>query len=114
MSLYGQYVQERSGYHIIETADAFATYSFHNGFVVIRDLYVCPEKRRSGIAAALAKRIITEALDRDCHTAWATADPQAMGFPTSAKAIKASGFVAELHGADGLVWFKKDLSPEVK
>jgi ribosomal protein S18 acetylase RimI-like enzyme len=55
-SLFAKYIKEREGKTVIETDDVLAIYKFdldHNS-VYIEDIYVVPEKRKSGLGQKVA------------------------------------------------------------
>lgn len=68
-SLYGQYLAEREDKEIIESNEGFATYKiFSNGECYLQDLYVIPEKRKSGLATEMANKVVEIAKERGCKT----------------------------------------------
>jgi GNAT superfamily N-acetyltransferase len=69
MSLYGQYILEREGRHILETDQGFITYHlFDNGECYIVDVYVVPEARKSGLSMKMKADVETLAKTKGCHT----------------------------------------------
>lgn len=68
-SLYAQYIKEREGKEIIESDEGFATYQFFdNGECYLQDLYVIPEKRKSGLATDMADQVVRKAIEKGCDT----------------------------------------------
>ncbi len=59
MSLYAEYLKERTYDEIIETDEGFATYRVieEGKAVYIVDIYVTPEARKAGLASKLADQI---------------------------------------------------------
>lgn len=68
MSLYANYITERTNDLIIEIEEGFATYCYLEDGKTVRilDVYVLPEFRKNGIASKLADMIVDEAKKRDC------------------------------------------------
>lgn len=110
MSLYSQYLSERTDDLIIETASGFAVYRYLNNgqSVYIVDIYTSPESRKKGDATYLADCIAGEARSRGCKEMLGSVRPSAKGSTTSLAVLLAYGF--ELKGADvDAIIFKKDI-----
>lgn len=94
MSLYGQYIKEREGTDIIETEDGFATYSIfpESKTCYVKDIYIRPEARRSGVASTIVDRIVEIAKQNYCTELLGTVDPTTIGATESMKAQFGYGF----------------------
>lgn len=69
LSLYAQYIKEREDKEVIESDEGFATYKiFSNGECYLQDLYVIPEKRKSGLAIEMTNKVVEIAKEHGCHT----------------------------------------------
>lgn len=69
MSLYKEYIKEREDKDIIESDSGFATYKiFNNGECYLQDIYVVPNKRKSGLASEMADQVVDIAKENGCHT----------------------------------------------
>lgn len=110
LSLYAEYLKERTEDKIIETADGFATYRYINDgkSVYIIDIYVVPELRKTGEASYLAEQVIKEAKTKGCTELIGTVVPSSKSSTTSMKVLLAYGM--ELQSADrDLVIFRKGI-----
>lgn len=110
MSLYANYVRERTTDHILEAEDGFATYRFieDEQTVYIIDIYTIPEMRKVGRAAHLADEIADIARRRGCTSMIGTVQPSAKGSTVSLKVLLAYGMRLESAGNDFIV-MRKDL-----
>lgn len=111
MSLFGDYIKEREGKHIIEDEDGFATFVYCGDGLqecYIVDIYVKPEKRKDGIASKYADLITEIARAEGCKILSGSVDPRTSGATSSLKVLLAYGF--EVVGtANSLIWFKKEI-----
>ncbi len=108
MSLYGQYILEREGKHIVEDERGFATYSYLEDCVYIEDIYVLPEFRKSGAASKYADFIASEAKLKGYKTILGSVSPRAKNCTSSVSVLLAYGF--KLSNCDSnLVYFSKEI-----
>lgn len=110
MSLYGDYLTERTQDQIIETDTGFATYRYMNDgkSVYIVDIYTVPKERKKGGASMLADFIATEARAKGCTEMLGTVMPSTKGSTSSLKVLL--GYGMELQSAmSDLIVFRKDL-----
>ena len=110
MSLYGEYVMERMGDHIVEDERGFATYRYLNGgkSCYIVDIYVRPEFRRENVASQYATLIASSAAVAGCVELLGSVSPQAKNPTDSIKVLLAYGM--ELQSASHeLLIFRKDI-----
>ena len=110
MSMYAEYIKERSGDEIVETVCGFATYRYMNQgkSVYIVDIYVHPKYRKEGTASALADIIVLRAKERGCTELLGTVAPSANGATTSLKVLLGYGMSLQSCSSD-LIIFKKDI-----
>lgn len=109
MSLYADYIQERTNDYIIEDETGFATYRFLNEkSVYIIDIYVRPDVRTSKLASKMANEIAEIAKHKGCTEMFGTVVPSAKGSDTSIKVLQ--GYGMRLHNSSNdLIVFKKDI-----
>lgn len=93
-SLFGEYIRERSGKHIVEMDEGFMTYVFSRDYqeCYIEDCYVRPEKRKLGIAAELLRLVRAEAKSRGVKRLTTSVRPSAHGSTVSLKVVLSGGF----------------------
>lgn len=109
MSLYAEYLRERTDDQILEIDEGFATYRFvdDNKGVYIVDIYIKPEARRYGHASKLADTISEIARKRGCTFMLGTVKPSAKGSTESLKALLAYGLCLSFSQVDGIVLRKE-------
>lgn len=109
MSLYGEYLIERTEDRIIETEVGFVTYRFINEKTAyIIDIFIRPDKRKHGLAALLADMVVVKAKERGCTELLGTVLPTTKAATESLKVLLAYGMT--LKGLEnGLIVFRKDL-----
>ena len=92
LSLYGQYLTERTSRGILETEHGFATFDYiTDDTVYIVDLYVVPEKRKSHVASEIADKICEEAVKLGKKYLLGAVDLTANGAENSVKVLEAYG-----------------------
>lgn len=91
-SLYGQYIEEREGFEIIETPTGFATFRFSGDECYIRDIFIEKRSRNDNAASKLADRIKGLARAKDAKWLVGTVQPSAKGSTASIKVLLAYGF----------------------
>lgn len=110
MSMYADYIRERTDDDIVESDAGFATFRFINDgkSVYIIDIYVEPGHRKSGHASDLANEIAEIGRGRGCSELLGTVVPSTRGSTTSIKVLLAYGMT--LHSASNdLIVFRKDI-----
>ena len=107
MSLYSEYVREHSDDEVIETEVGFGRYRFLNQTqVYIVDIYVRPDRRKSGAASAIADNIVELAKLRGCTELLGTVVPSAKNSTASLRVLL--GYGMNLHAIEGnMVVFRK-------
>lgn len=112
MSLYADYILERTNDRILEMPSGFATYRYlsEDGVdsVYIIDIYITPEVRKTGQASFLADLIAQEAKDRGCTQMLGTVQPSAKGATKSLQVLLSYGFELKYAVQDAIV-MRKDL-----
>jgi ribosomal protein S18 acetylase RimI-like enzyme len=108
LSLYAQYLQERTNRGILEIEDGFATFDYIDNYVYIIDLYVKPEKRNSHVASELADKICEQALKDGKEFLLGSVDANAKGADISHKVLKAYGMV-EYKVVEPMIFYVKPL-----
>lgn len=107
-SLYAQYISERIGRGILESEDGFATFEYvSEDTVYIIDLYVVPEKRKNGIAAELADKIVEQAVKDGKKFLLGSVDITAKGAEDSIKVLQAYGMVKYKEAHPGIFFIKQ-------
>lgn len=92
MSLYADYINERTGKEIVESDKGFATYYFHKDGCYIEDIYVQPDYRKSGEASNMANKIAEIAKSKGINKLYGTVCPSANNSTDSLKVLLAYGF----------------------
>ncbi len=110
MSLYADYITERTNDLIIETDAGFATYRYINDgrSVYIIDIYTDPDSRKLGNAADLADDIVKEAQARGCSELLGTVVPSTKGSTASLRVLLAYGMTLQSAEKD-LIIFRKGI-----
>ena len=109
MSLYSNYLLEKTNDHIIETEKGFATYRFvDEKTVYIIDLYILPDFRRSHAASLIADNIVSVARGRGCTKLLGSVVPSNKNSSSSLKVLLAYGMSLESSSND-FILFKKDI-----
>ena len=99
------------GDEIVETPTGFATYRYINEgkSVYIVDIFVVPEHRKSGAAAALADQIVETARQRGCTELIGTVVPSVKGANVSLAVLL--GYGMSLHSSErDLIVFRKAIT----
>jgi len=110
MSLYANYITERTNDLIIENDMGFITYRYINDgkSVYIVDIYTVPGSRRSGHALYLAEAVAKEAREKGCKEVIGTVQPSTHGSTDSIKFLIACGMTVASSTNDFIV-FREDL-----
>ncbi len=110
MSLYADYLKERTQDQIFETKTGFATYRYLNDgkTVYIVDIYTVPESRKSGHASFLADLVADEARENGAIEMLGTVQPSAKGSSASLKVLLAYGFELQSASNDCII-MRKDI-----
>ena len=107
MSLYADYLRERTDDEILETENGFATYRILNeSQVYIMDIYVIPKERLFGIARKLGDEICERAKNIGCTELIGTVNPSCYGANESIKTLLAYGMDVYASN-ENVIYFKK-------
>jgi GNAT superfamily N-acetyltransferase len=107
MSLYAEYLRERTDDKIIETDFGFATYRYIDDAVYIVDIYVKPANRKKGEASILADMIAEEAKDHGINKMLGTVATGTKGATSSLKVLLAYGFELAKTSPEGIILSKE-------
>lgn len=110
MSLYADYLFERTNDKIIESPSGFVTYRYINEgrSVYIIDIYTIPKEREKKVASLLADMVAKEAKELGAVEMLGTVVPSAKGSTASLKVLLGYGFQLQIATNDVIV-FRKDL-----
>ncbi len=110
MSMYAEYLTERTNDQILENEYGFATYRFLENCktVYIVDIYVVPEMREKGIAADMANQIEKIAKEKGCTDMIGTVLPSAKGSNTSLAVLLSYGMKLHSAAQDAII-LRKDI-----
>lgn len=110
MSLYADYLKERTDDKIIETENGFCTYRYINDgkSVYIIDIYTIPELRQTNYASSLANEVVMEAKANGCTELLGTVVPSTKNSTVSLKVLM--GYGMTLYSANqNLIVFRKEI-----
>lgn len=110
MSLYADYLTERTNDQILESESGFATFRFLDNCktVYIVDIYVVPGAREKGFAASMAEQIEKIAKEKGCADMIGTVMPSAKGSTLSLKVLLAYGMQLHSSAQDAII-LRKDI-----
>lgn len=109
MSMYANYLKEKTSDLILETDKGFATYRYMDEKTVyIVDLYVLPDFRQSKTASVIADTICNEARQKGCTKMLGSVVPSSKNSTLSLKVLLGYGMTLESATQDFIV-FRKDL-----
>lgn len=108
-SLYSEYLSEKQHVSIIEWETGFATYKYLDPTTVyIIDVYVIPQRRKSGVAAGIADEVVREAKLKGCNKLVGTVVPSIKGSTDSLKVLLGYGMTLQSASPD-LIVFEKEI-----
>ena len=108
MSLYAEYLKERTNDEILETARGFATYRFVEKSVYIIDIYVVPQFRKTGEASQMADNIAKMAKELGYKKIIGSVVPSNKESTSSLKVLLAYGMRLSSSSQDFII-FEKEL-----
>ncbi len=110
LSLYAQFIHEKTTDKILETDDGYAMYRFLNDgrTVYVVEIYVVPEKRRSGVASQIMNDIAYLAKAQGCTEMLGSVIPSSKYSTRSLKACLGYGFTLASAGNDFII-LRKDI-----
>lgn len=111
MSLWADYLNEREGVHVLEKEHGFAVYELHRGEVCyIRDIYVVPHLRHTGLARELADEVVRMVKLQGVKVLVGSVATNAVGATYSLKILLAYGMtLASLDLDKKLLYFRKEI-----
>lgn len=101
------YYSEREGYQTIEKPHGFATFKLFGEVVYLRDIYVSPDYRRTGLAAEMADEVCEFARVQGCKILRGTVDTRANNATQSIKVLLSYGMHVVPSGE--ILVFEKEL-----
>lgn len=110
MSLYADYLSEKTMDYIVETDKGFATYRYleDGKTVYIIDLYVMPDFRKTHVASTIADSIVEEAIKMGCNRLLGSVVPSNKDSTTSVRVLLAYGMSLD-YSSDNLIVFRKEI-----
>ncbi len=110
MSLYADYLRERTCDHILEDVSGFATYRYleNKKTVYIVDIFVVPEMRKMGVGKRMADLIALEARGKGCTEMIGTVAPSTRGSTASLRTLLAYGMTLHQAAQDAII-MRKDI-----
>jgi len=109
LSLFSQYIQERTNKFVLEYETGFGVYSYPNSTTVyLEDIYVMPEYRKNGIASIIANDIATLAKDKGCNKMIGSVVPSAKNSTSSLQVLLSYGMHLD-SATNDYILFSKDL-----
>lgn len=109
MSLYADYLREKTSDYILELDKGFITYRYvDDKTVYIVDIYIMPEFRRDKVASTLADHVVREAKSRGCTKLIGSVIPSNKNSNISLKVLLGYGMILESSTNDFIV-FKKEI-----
>lgn len=109
MSLFADYLKEKTNDQIIESEIGFATYRYlDKESVYIVDLYVKPAYRQQKAASSIADIIVELAKKKGCKKLLGSVVPSTKGSTESVKVLLAYGMSLD-SSVNDFITFKKDI-----
>lgn len=110
MSLYAEYIKEKTNDDILEVNGGFATYRYvpDQGAVYIIDIYVQPELRKNNIASKMADVIAHEAKQKGFFKMFGSVIPTAKDSTLGLKVLLAYGFKLS-SSAENFILLEKEI-----
>lgn len=107
MNDYVAYLKEREGLEVLsEPGLGFVTYKIQDGECYLQDIYVVPEKRKSGMGSVLANVVADRAKRAGCEWLVGSVSPSAAGSHDSLLILLAYGMTLKKAEKD-MVYFAK-------
>lgn len=108
MSLYGEYLKEKTKDMILEDEYGFATYEIIGTDVYIKDIYVRRDFRSKNIASSYADKICDIARKAACKRLIGSVVPSTFGSTTSLRVLLSYGMKLE-SSTNNFILFSKEL-----
>ena len=108
MGMFASYLNERENVELVETDKGFAIYAITGSECYLRDIYVKPEYRKTGVASSIADIVCDRAKSMGCKMLTGSVCPTTRGADASLRVLQ--GYGMRLHSAStNLIVFVKDL-----
>lgn len=108
MSLYADYLKERTSLEVIEEPYGFVTYYLNGNECYLQDIYIIPSERKNHKARSLADRVSEIAKEKGCTILVGSVSVLAKNPEASLLVLISYGM--KLHSlANDLIIFKKEL-----
>ncbi len=110
ISLYAQYLQEKTNDFILESPMGFATYRYLDDgkTVYIMDIYVVPERRKENWAATMADEIVRGAKKNGAVKLIGSVVPSTKDSTTSLKVLLGYGMTLD-SATENFILFRKEI-----
>lgn len=109
MSMYADYLRERTSDHIIETAFGWVSYRFiDESTCYVVDIYVVPEERRTGKATELMNLVVERARIHGCSELLGSCQPTTRHSTASLRAQLGYGMQLKSAAQDAII-VRKDI-----
>ena len=112
MSLYKNYVEERTDKKIIETDQGFIVYQFgikeHTRYCYIEDIYILPAFRKQAIGTQLEDEVITVAIKQNCTKLYGSVCLSVKNVTASMQILLARGYKYS-HQENDILFYKKEI-----
>lgn len=108
LSLYSDYILEREGRRCIEDSEGFVTFKILGKECYIQEVYIVPEKRRSGKGREFVNKVECVAKEKGCLILTTTVCPSTNNSTESITAILKTDFKLMKSELD-LIWFAKEI-----
>lgn len=108
MDLFANYLHEREGVEVLQTPDGFAIYSIQGSECYLRDIYIQPKARKSGLASIIANKIQDIAKGKGCTVMTGSVSPSANNSTDSIKVLLAYGMKV-VSASNNFIIFSKDI-----
>lgn len=108
MSMYAEYLREKTSDLILETVQGFATYRYlpdgHTVYIV--DIYVTPGFRKTNVASTMADNIVEEAKLKGCTKLLGSVVPSSKNSTAGIQVLLSYGMSLESSSNDFVVFGK--------
>lgn len=108
IDLYKEYLKERENAELIYTEFGFITYKFLPEHCYIEDIYIVPEKRKSGLGVELEALVIEIAKALGYKKVLGSVCTDANNWKTSQKVLEKIGYVP-LSQEGNVIYFEKEI-----
>ena len=106
--LFSFYLKERENLEVLECDAGFAIYQIVDDMIYLKDIYVVPSERQTGLAKWMADQIAEIGRDAGCKKMIGSVSPIANNATLGMKAILSYGF-SLLKSTESLILFSKEI-----